>query len=122
MRSFDYCHFEVVLGGTINPNEPDDVITAEYVDALRKKAARLADKAVEQYKIAKANAEKIIRDRSNREYDRRSAERIRKIAESDRSESDQAFLKAFDDSVHESRVRNRYDYEDDWSDHDEDED
>jgi hypothetical protein len=43
MRSHDYCHFEVVLTSS-------EANTPQLVDELRKTAARLADKAVEQYK------------------------------------------------------------------------
>ena len=48
MRSYDFCHFEVSLS-SVNDGE----ISSVEVDELRKEAARLADKAVEQYKIAK---------------------------------------------------------------------
>lgn len=69
MRSHDYCHFEVSLGY-------DAPATLEQIDALRKEAARLADKAVEQYKIAKRAAsllsdiaEKWRLDRARFNYD-----------------------------------------------------
>ena len=109
MRSHDYCHFEVALGS----NVPLDTAG---VDAMRKEAARLADKAVEQYKIAKLEAEK----RQSEKYDRaalvRRIQRIRDTPEGDRTVSSQAELKAFDDTAW--HVRRRYDYEDDWQDYD----
>jgi hypothetical protein len=46
MRSFDYCHFEVTLSST----EPR---TLAGVDAMRKEAARLVDKAVVQFQRRK---------------------------------------------------------------------
>lgn len=49
MRSYDYCHFEVCLSSS-------SASTPDAVDGLRKQAARLADKAVDQYRIAKNNA------------------------------------------------------------------
>lgn len=42
MRSYDYNHFEVSLTA--------DIATKEEVEALRAEVARLADKAVEDYK------------------------------------------------------------------------
>lgn len=116
MRSFDYCHFEVVLGTSASQFTGGQTIplTTEDVDALRKEAARLADKAVAQYKIAKANAEK----REAEKYDRaREVERmanIRGIAEGDRTVSQQAALKAHDDKAW--AASREYDYEDDWND------
>jgi hypothetical protein len=58
MRSHDYCHFEVALSATID----DGLERPVQVDELRKTAARLADKAVEQYKVAKLNAERLEQD------------------------------------------------------------
>ena len=112
MRSFDYCHFEIVLTSI-----SDQVQGMELgqVDAMRKEAARLADKAVVQYRIAKANAAKLGREESDRAYQVRRIERIRSAAETDRSPEEKAELKAFDDHVfQESR---RYDYEDDFDDY-----
>lgn len=107
MRSHDYCHFEVVLGTT-------ETATPEDVDELRKTAARLVDKAVNQFKIAKRNAENLISYRRDIEL----AERIRAIPEGERSVDDKAYLKAFDDgSFVASR---RYDYEEDWHSDDDD--
>lgn len=47
MRSYDYCHFEVVL--SLRETEKT-FITADDVNSLRIEAARLADEAVRQYK------------------------------------------------------------------------
>lgn len=46
MRSYDHCHFEVVLG----TDEPHDL---DGVNEMRKRAALLADEAVRQYQVAK---------------------------------------------------------------------
>lgn len=107
MRSYDYCHFEIVLGST----EPLDLVG---VDAMRKEAARLADKAVEQYKIAKRNAAKLLSEKEERKTVIRRAERIRGMAETDLSPEQQAELKAFDDQSWE--LSRRYDYDDVWPD------
>lgn len=107
MRSFDYCHFEINLGSD------DDSMTLEQVDALRKDAARLADKAVEQYKIAKLNAQRCLEHQLDRANLVRRMGEIRLIPEQERTVRQQAELKAFDDAAYQA-YRN-YDYEDDWS-------
>jgi len=109
MRSHDYCHFEVNLGS----NEPLDTAG---VDAMRKEAARLADKAVEQYKIAKENAQKLESEGRSRSYAVARAEHIRAMPEGERSPDQQAELKAFDDA--NWRASRAYNYEDDWRDDD----
>lgn len=101
MRSHDYCHFEVVLGF-------DQLATLEEVDALRKSAARLADKAVEQYKKAKSAAE--YRGNISDEYDLR---RALEIPEGERSPRQKAIVKYHNDAAF--RARFDYDYEDEWS-------
>ncbi len=74
MRSYDYCHFEVVLSADIYPVLPYEG-ALEQIDDLRKEAARLADKAVHQYKQAKAWRE----DLWSREDAKRRAEIAMKI-------------------------------------------
>ena len=44
MRSYDYCHFEIALSSTEEQN-------LEQIDEMRKEAARLVDKAVDQFII-----------------------------------------------------------------------
>ncbi len=117
MRSADYCHFEVILGGTIDANYDNEQFLAE-TDELRKRAARLADKAVAQYWIAKRNAEKRENELRDYDYKRRCAEHIRAINESDRTVEQMAQLKAHDDAKFEASKR--FDYEDDWQDDEED--
>lgn len=111
MRSHDYCHFEVQLGTT-------DATTPESVDELRKTAARLADKAVEQYKICKEVAE----DRRSNQYTvdsmrlRELTKEIKAKSETDRSVEEKATLKDYEDAVF--RANRSYDYEDDFGDFD----
>ncbi|MHA3773636.1 hypothetical protein ACXR0O_19040 [Verrucomicrobiota bacterium sgz303538] len=50
MRSYQYCNFEVNLQST----EP---VSLADVDAMRREAARLADKAVEDYKADRHSGE-----------------------------------------------------------------
>lgn len=104
MRSYDYCHFEICLG-------TDDNLTIEQVDDLRKEAARLADKAVAQYKIAKSEASRRADIASERKRLEASVERISQIPESERTAEQKAVVKALDD--HEYWERHKYDYDDD---------
>jgi hypothetical protein len=104
MRSHDYCHFEVQL------SSPFPVSIAE-IDELRKKAARLTDKAVEQYKVAKSEAS--LRDRID--YDRadlkRRVDKIRLKPEGEWTPQETAAAKLLQDQAFWDR-RGRYDYED----------
>lgn len=113
MRSHDYCHFEVVL--TLSDTEGNP-LTLTAVDNARKEAARLADKAVEQYKIAKRVAQKIETAKGGREWRREEATRIEAIAETDRTTEQKAMLKAYQDACFEAN--SSYDYEDDYQDDD----
>lgn len=105
MRSHDYCHFEVQL------SSPFPVSIAE-IDELRKKAARLTDKAVEQYKVAKQNAARIEGERQQRLYKKFEIERYRLIPEGERTPEQQAAIKLYDDTQYQAW--HRYDYQDDW--------
>jgi len=106
MRSHDYCHFEVVLGAE------DSHLEVEQVDELRKAAARLADKAVEQYKVAKRNFEELDRERREHEWDAQNVDRIKEKPEHERTPEEAVALKKFNDH----QYSRRYDYEDDWHD------
>lgn len=108
MRSHDYCHFEVVLSSS-SANSP------ELVDELRKTAARLADKAVSQYRIAKINAARLLQEKYERDALVQNVKRYKEIPEGDRTVRMQAEIKAFDDAQWEAS--RGYDYEDHW-DHD----
>uniref|UniRef100_A0A6M3LBK6 Uncharacterized protein n=1 Tax=viral metagenome TaxID=1070528 RepID=A0A6M3LBK6_9ZZZZ len=106
MRSYDYCHFEICLG--------DDDMPIQLVDDIRKEAARLADRAVIQYKQAKKHYQNVLnRGCRIKEY-RKEAEEILKISEPDRTPRQKAQLKALAD--YEFMLLMRYDYQDDWED------
>jgi hypothetical protein len=113
MRSYDYCHFEVALLSTT-------ANTIEATDELRKVAARLADKAVAQYRIAKANAARLLGEKNERAYLMQRIKSIRDMPEGERTVSAQAELKAFDDAEAFDdaawEASHGYDYEDDWDD------
>lgn len=108
MLSHDYCHFEICLGS-------DDDMTLEQIDDMRKDAQRLADKAVEQYKIAKKARDKIVW--SKEEIDRLTQE-VKIIKEnypkSEWTPQQQAVIKTFDDLQYQ--ITRAYDYQDDWDD------
>lgn len=105
MRSHDYCHFDVALGSS-------EATTPEQVDDLRKAAARLADKAVSQYRTAKIHANRVMSAAQTRHAESRRMDHIREKPEGDRTPNEQATLKAFDDAIYEAS--RGYDYEDDW--------
>jgi len=106
MRSYDYCHFEVCLG----VSEP---VTLEEVDALRKDAQRLADKAVEQYKIAKEDVNRCLDSKFKVERLRREVQVIvENYPKSEWTPEQQARVKALEDLVF--ALSRQYDYEDEW--------
>lgn len=111
MRSHDYCHFEVCLSSELTGLAGDEAV--EAVDDLRKTAARLADKAVEQYKTAKRNAELALSDASTRESILYRFRDVMEMPERDRTPEEKALVKAIQDKAH--FARRRYDYEDEWS-------
>ena len=101
MRSHDYCHFEVSLS-------TDTANTISEVDSLRKEAARLADKAVEQYKVAKSAANRIEAFKSKWQL-----EMANEVPESERTPEMKAIIKFHNDEAFRSRFT--YDYEDDYN-------
>lgn len=109
MRSHDYCHFEVVLGYV---HEPGQRILLSAVDDLRKVAARLVDKAVEQYKVKKIDLYRQENNAQYRDSARPEAQRIEAKPETDRTPEEQALLKRYRDAVFEAS--RGYDYRDDW--------
>lgn len=100
MRSHDYCHFEVCLSSS-------SATTPQGVDELRKAAARLADKAVEQYKTAKSAAAR--KEQMEYQY---HLERARNTPEDERTPEDKAIIKYHSDSAFASQFD--YDYDDNW--------
>lgn len=108
MRSYDYCHFEVALSSSLDV-DPGSAEWFVEVDNLRKNAARLADKAVEQYRVARCA-------REDEESTFRRLESLAQLAEStpesDRTPEQKAAIKAFADARF---TQGRYDYQDDWN-------
>ena len=113
MRSFDYCHFEIQLGWNSAENYGAE-IEYENVDELRKEAARLVDKAVEQYKIKKNSIQGYFDLESKIESLR---EKYKTFAESKPKDwwtpEQKAIAKTLDDLIFEYN-NNYYDYQDDW--------
>jgi len=108
MRSYDYCHFEVSLAANVDC-PPDSPEWFQQVDNLRKNAARLADKAVRQYKIAKADhqaKECLLESLSF------SAEQAERTPEPERTPEQKAAIKALADARF---AQQQYDYQDDWN-------
>ena len=105
MLSYDYNHFEVALS------------TEEYPDLtpnqLRKRAQRLCDEAVRQYKTAKETAAKRNLSEYEKEHFLREISRIENLDEADRTVRDLAMLKQYQDEEWEQQFKHEYDYEDD---------
>jgi len=105
MRSYDYCHFEVAL-----LVEPSAGLGDDDVNELRKRAARLADKAVEQYQQARKAADRIAAlDGAKLHVKAAEAERVPEDA---RTPDHKAAIKAYADYCYHAS----YDYQDDWQD------
>ena len=108
MLSYDYNHFEVALAS-------DEEMTLEEIDEMRKNAQRLADKAVEQYKIAKVAALK----RANIEREKEKLEKEVSLIKQTKPESEwtaeeKAKVKALEDKKYWDRFAYNYEDEDDW--------
>lgn len=103
MNSYDYCHFEVVLGS-------DQDMSLDDVDEMRKQAQRLVDKSISQYKIAKERANQRQNLKWERDQLLLECKRIEEKPEGERTASDKAKLKALDDAAYWSQFD--YDYED----------
>jgi hypothetical protein len=108
MLSYDYCHFEIALA------TDNEEMTLEQIDEMRKDAQRLADKAVEQYRIAK-NVQ------TNRMHWKDEVDRlenqvnyiVEKYPESEWTEEQKAKIKIFNEYSY--KLKNSiYDYQDDW--------
>jgi hypothetical protein len=111
MRSYDYCHFEVTLSSSL-ADLPEGSDRFKAVDDLRKQAARLADKAVEQYKIAKAASARMLHSDSDRQARLlKIAEPSQEVPDHERTPEEKAILKAISDDRYAAR---QYDYQDDW--------
>lgn len=112
MRSYDYCHFEVTLGYSLDPEHNTHPVNLDRVDELRKHAMRLVDKAVEQYKIAKRQAESNDNTYSLDQMERKVTIIKENFPQSEWTPEQKATVKAYEDALH--RSSSRYDYEDDY--------
>ena len=108
MLSYDYSHFEASM-----QLENDNGLSLKDIDDARKRCQRLADKAVGQYKTAKANAAA----RSDGKYKMASFEqeckRIEAKDEHDRTLKEIAMLKQYQDEKWQEQFEYNYDYDDD---------
>lgn len=109
MRSYDYCHFEVQLSSS----EPK---TLKEIDNMRKEAARLADKVVEQYKEHRKFLDWLSHaSRPNIDLMRHDAANIKQtVPESERTDEQKALIKKIDDIDY--WLFRQYEYGDDWDD------
>ena len=108
MLSYDYSHFEANMG-----LENENGIDIKDIDNARKMCQRLADKAVGQYKTAKAAAA----SRSDGKYRMQNFESQCKIIAAkeinDRTLNEIAMLKQYEDDNWRDQFEERYDYDDD---------
>ncbi len=113
MLSFDYNHFEILKGTDRDLTDPE-------IDAMRKDVQRLALKAVRQYqKFKQFEVERGSRVQEQHQQER-EAGRILAKAEADRSLNEMALLKAYQDRNWEQYIQERYDFEDEQDDYDDD--
>ena len=106
MVSYDYCQFEVCLSS-------DEVLSLDAVDAMRKDAARLVDKAVCQYKVKQENLRRRgVGQRQLNSLQREVAIIKENFPASEWTPEQKAVVKRCDDV--EFALNREYDYEDDW--------
>jgi hypothetical protein len=106
MLSYDYCHFEVC-------KSTDENISDREINELRKDVQRLADEAVRQYKFSKNMAAKREKTAYEKEEFVNRVKRIMDKPEGERTVSEVAILKQYQDENWEARFNYDYDYEDD---------
>jgi hypothetical protein len=108
MLSYDYSHFEASMS-----LENENGLSMNEIDAARKNCQRIADKAVGQYKKAKEMASL----RSDGKYTMRNFEeqckRIQTKPECERTVSEIAMLKQYEDENWQAQFDYPYDYGDD---------
>lgn len=108
MLSYDYCHFEVVLG-----TDDGDSLTIQGANELRKTAQRLADEAVRQYQEAKRLAQKRMNADLEAGAFLGEIKAIEAKPEGDRTVNEIAQMKVFQDDQWRAQFEYEYDYEDD---------
>lgn len=110
MNSYDYCHFEVCLSLS-------GICTSSEVDGARKDAQRLVDKAIAQYKTAKASVSARVGG-MDCFYARSLVSKVKEIRntvpESEFTPEHKAAIKALND--YNFWIQRQYDYEDEWED------
>lgn len=108
MLSYDYSHFEACMSV-----ENESGLSLKDIDDARKNCQRLADKAVAQYKTAKAAAAK----RSDGQYQMQNFEaeckRILAKDEHDRTIREIGLLKQYQNENWQAMFDYGYDYDDD---------
>ena len=108
MLSYDYSHFEASMSV-----ENDNGLTVKEIYAARKDCQRLADKAVAQYKTAKAQAA----SRNDGQYKMKNFEaeciKIKAKDEHDRTLKEIAMLKQYENENWQAQFDYYYDYDDD---------
>ena len=105
MLSYDYNHFEICL------SDEAEVVTIFEVNKLRKRAQRLADEAVRQYRVAKDTEFQRIARTNEFNGLAREVEGIRMHPTSEWTAEQKAKVKALDDKEYWDAFS--YDYDDD---------
>lgn len=82
--------------------------------------ARLADKAVAQYQVAKEAASKRLSSAQEKQYLQNEVKAILEKPEGDRSPNEMAKVKLLADESYWRRRDQDYNYQDDWEKYDED--
>lgn len=108
MLSYDYSHFEASMS-----LENDEGLSTSEIDNARKSCQRLANKAVEQYKVFKLSAAK----RQDAQYQMTNFEseckRIKDKNEHDRTLKEIAMLNQYENEKWQEKFDYDYDYDDD---------
>jgi len=104
MRSYDYCHFEISMDDDV-----DSVVADSATNSLRLRAARLVDKAVEDYKKLKAFEVKRSNSAFEMQLIRNEVSEISKLPEELRTDLQKAKVKTLSDYDHQKQ----FEYEED---------
>jgi len=108
MLSYDYSHFEASMSV-----ENDSGLTIKEIDDARKDCQRLADKAVSQYKTAKAQAASRNDGQYKIENFRAVCIKIKAKDEHDRTLNEIAMLRQFENENWQAQFNYDYNYDDD---------
>lgn len=108
MLSYDYSHFEASMSV-----ENDNGLSLSDIDSARKDCQRLADKAVGQYKTAKAMAANRINASYTMSNFESECKKIKAKEEHDRTIKEIAMLKQYETENWQAQFRYEYDYDDD---------